>query len=551
MLTSLIIRDIVLIEKLHLEFGPGLSVLTGETGAGKSILLDALALALGGRGDSALVRSGQPKGEVTAVFEIPDNHPVNDTLRARDIPIEDDLILRRSQADDGRTKGYINDSPVSAGLLREVGTQLIEIHGQHDERALVDPASHRTLLDAFGGHSTDVLAVQRAWAARHEAQRALMAQEARIAKAQEEEEYLRHVLEELTLLDPQENEEDALAARRQTMMQAEKVVDDLKSALNMLEGDNAYAGRLAAVLRKLERRLEAAPDLLAAPVSSLERAMSEANEARENLQAAISACDFDPLELENSEERLFALRAAARKHNVAVSALPALKDRFATELAAIETGAETLVRLRENVAELESKYQKSAAKLSARRAKAGLALSKEIHKELTPLRLERARFEVNIEPLSGGSAQGLERIEFWVQTNPGTTAGPLMKIASGGELSRFLLALKVVLADKGSVPTLIFDEVDAAIGGAVADAVGQRMARLAENVQVLAVTHAPQVAARAQGHFLIAKHSPTSEIVQTQVSMLQGGERREELARMLAGAEVTEEARAAADRLMG
>ncbi len=551
MLTSLIIRDIVLIEKLHLEFGAGLSVLTGETGTGKSILLDALALALGARGDSALVRGGMSRGEVTAIFEIPELHPAIEILRAHDIPVEENVILRRMQSDDGRTKAFVNDSPVGAKLLRAIGAKLIEIHGQHDERALVDPASHRLLLDAFGGHEKDVLAVQDTWDQCQRARRAVVEQEARIARAGQEEDYLRHVLEELVLLNPEANEEDALAQRRQTMMQAEKVVDDLKSALDILEGDGAYSARLGAVLRKLERRLDAAPELLKAPVDAIERTLSRVQGAMETLHQSIASCAFEVSDLDAAEERLFALRGAARKHNVAVADLPALKTKFETDLAEIDAGAGNLARLRDQQTESETAYRLAAEKLSVRRARAGIALSKAIQAELAPLRLERARFDVHIETLPDGGSQGHEKIEFWVQTNPGTAAGPLMKIASGGELSRFLLALKVVLADKGSAPTLIFDEVDAAIGGAVADAVGQRMARLAENVQVLTITHAPQVAARAQGHFLITKEAKARDAVQTQVAALQGTDRREELARMLAGAEVTDEARAAADRLIG
>lgn len=550
MLTSLLISDIVLIDRLGLEFRDGLGVLTGETGAGKSILLDGLALALGARGDAGLVRQDQERGEVTAVFELPDGHAARGLLSESGVEPDDQIILRRIQNADGRTKAFINDQPVSAQLLRDIGAHLIEIHGQHDERALVNPATHRQLLDAFGGLNNEVQTVTSNWTTLRQAATALAEHEANIAKAAENREYLTHVLDELEKLDPVPNEEDVLAERRATMMQAEKVVGDLEDALGVVDGDDAFANRLSAVLRRIEKRVDKAPGLLEAPVSALDNVVREIAEAQSALQAAIAACEFDPDQLERDEERLFALRAAARKHNVQVSDLPAVREKLAGELATLDAGEGHLNELRGALTTAQKAYDQTAGALTKAREGAATALKASVEAELGPLKLGQAKFNVHFETLEGGSEFGDERIEFWVQTNPGTNPGPLMKIASGGELSRFILALKVVVADKISAPTLIFDEIDTAIGGAVADAVGKRLARLAENVQVLAITHAPQVAARAGHHFRIAKDVAGGERASTQVEELDTGKRREEVARMLAGAEVTDEARAAADQLL-
>lgn len=550
MLTSLLISDIVLIDRLGLEFRDGLGVLTGETGAGKSILLDGLALALGARGDAGLVRQDQERGEVTAVFELPDGHAARGLLSESGVEPDDQIILRRIQNADGRTKAFINDQPVSAQLLRDIGAHLIEIHGQHDERALVNPATHRQLLDAFGGLNNEVQTVTSNWTTLRQAATALAEHEANIAKAAENREYLTHVLDELEKLDPVPNEEDVLAERRATMMQAEKVVGDLEDALGVVDGDDAFANRLSAVLRRIEKRVDKAPGLLEAPVSALDNVVREIAEAQSALQAAIAACEFDPDQLERDEERLFALRAAARKHNVQVSDLPAVREKLAGELATLDAGEGHLNELRDALTTAQKVYDQTAGALTKAREGAATALKASVEAELGPLKLGQAKFNVHFETLEGGSEFGDERIEFWVQTNPGTNPGPLMKIASGGELSRFILALKVVVADKISAPTLIFDEIDTAIGGAVADAVGKRLARLAENVQVLAITHAPQVAARAGHHFRIAKDVAGGERASTQVEELDTGKRREEVARMLAGAEVTDEARAAADQLL-
>lgn len=552
MLAALSIRNIILIDRLDVEFAPGLSVLTGETGAGKSILLDALALALGARGDASLVRHGSEAGEVAAVFEIAADHPVWRMLEENGIPAGDALILRRSQQGDGRTRAFINDRPVSAQLLKSAGAMLVEIHGQHDDRALVDPAMHRALLDAFGGLGADAARVRLAWSARRAALEALEAHRKQVEAARRDQEFLRHAADELARLDPKTDEEDELAVRRQQMMQAEKVADDLRAALDSVGGDGAAVARLSAAWRGLERRAQAAPALLAGPVEALDKALQEAGEAQQALEAALEACAFDPQELEDVEQRLFALRGAARKHGVAVAELPALREKIAGELGLIDAGEAELETLEESCAEAEAAYMRAAAELSDKRAAAAESLQQAVAAELPPLKLERARFLVHIECRKQADAgpAGFDHVEYRVQTNPGSAPGPLLKIASGGELSRFILALKVALADTGSAPTLIFDEVDTAVGGAVADAIGQRLARLSEKVQVLSVTHAPQVAARAGQHLHVVKQGTRAEEVVTRLAQLDAGRRQEEIARMLSAEQVTDEARAQARRLL-
>jgi len=553
MLAALTIRDIVLMERLNIGFGQGLSVLTGETGTGKSILLDSLALSLGARGDSSLVRQGAASGEVVAVFEPNRNHPVWALLEENGISREDSLILRRVQSADGRTRAFINDRPVSAQLLKQVGALMVEIHGQHDDRALIDPAVHRGLLDAFGDLGAEVGAVRADWARRRQARRALDAHEADITTAARERDFLVHALEELGRLAPQPGEEEKLAAQRQLMMQAEKVADDLKEALATLDGDGALVARLASVLRRLERQAERAPELVKPSADALERALNETSEALASLERAVASCAFDADELEKAEERLFALRAAARKHGCPVDELTALREALQVKLDGIDAGEAEFERLRESLSEAEKTYAASAATLSDKRRAAARALEGAVAGELAPLKLARATFMVNIDTdTESGGEFGIDRVEFWVRTNPGSAPGPLRKIASGGELARFILALKVALADKGSAPTLIFDEIDTAVGGAVADAIGQRLARLAKGVQVIAVTHAPQVAARAASHLLITKEEPdhARNLLVTRIATLDAPRRQEEIARMLSGAEVTAEARAQAERLL-
>jgi DNA repair protein RecN (Recombination protein N) len=551
MLVELAIRDIVLIERLEVGFGAGLTVLTGETGAGKSILLDALGLALGGRGDAGLVRHGAAQGQVSAVFDPGPDHPARALLAENGVEAEGEVILRRVQSADGRTRGFVNDEPASAGLMQRLGALLVEIHGQHDARALVDPAAHRALLDAFGGHRPAVAAVAEAWKARREAETALERHLARIAAAAREGEFLRASLEELDALAPEVGEEAALAETRAAMMRVEKVAGDLSDAFEQLNGTGSPVPEVASLMRRLERKRTEAPELVTAPVEALGRALDALEEARFGLEHALAATAFDPKVLERTEERLFALRAAARKHHVPVDELAALRARMTADLADIDAGEERTAALERAVEAARSTYAAAAGTLTTARRKAAAALAGAVERELPALKLERARFEavVTTDPDEPGPA-GIDAVEFHVQTNPGTRAGPLAKIASGGELSRFLLALKVALADRGSAPTLIFDEIDTGVGGAVAEAIGTRLARLSERVQVLAVTHAPQVAARAAGHLLIAKEAVGAEAVATRVDPLAGETRREEIARMLAGAVITDEARAAADRLM-
>jgi DNA repair protein RecN (Recombination protein N) len=550
MLSRLSIRDIVLIDRLDIDFGCGLAVLTGETGAGKSILLDAFALALGARGDVALVRDGAEQGQVIAAFEIGHDHPARALLADNGLSGEDELILRRVQFADGRTRAFVNDQPVSVQVLRALGAALVEIHGQHDERAFVEAATHRGLLDAYGGLIEDAAEVADLWAQWRERDAAVQNHRADIERAGREAEWLRHAVEELGRLAPQAGEESALADRRATMMQAEKVADDLRSTHDSLAGPNSPVAPLASAVRRLERRAAQAPALVEPVTKAIDAALTALEEARGQLEQALRLADYDPQELEKIEERLFALRAAGRKYNAPVDDLAALARRYEGDLGLIDAGAERLAALEREAREAATRYRAAAEKLSAARRRAAQTLDKAVNAELKPLKLERAEFSTEIGS-EGDGPNGIDRIEFWVRTNPGTRPGPLMKVASGGELARFLLALKVVLADRGSAPTLVFDEIDTGVGGAVADSIGVRLARLAGGVQVIAVTHAPQVAARAERHYLITKDAfARGKRVATRIAELEGERRREEIARMLAGAEITAEARAAAERLI-
>lgn len=551
MLAHLSIRDIVLIERLEIDFSAGLSVLTGETGAGKSILLDALSLALGARGDAALVRQGATQGQVTALFDLPADHPARELLRDNAIEDDGDVILRRVQSADGRTRGFINDQAASMTLMREVGRLLVEIHGQHDERALVDGATHRLLLDAFGGHWGGLKLVRQAYREWRQAETELARHRARVEAAAREADFLRAGVEELSRLEPMPGEEEQLAETRARMMRAEKLATDIDDAREVLSGQSSAVPALASLLRRLQRKAAEAPGLLEPIIEALDQAMLSLDAAQGAVEEALRAADFDPAALERAEERLFALRAAARKHSVQVDDLAALRDRMADDLAELDAGEENLTVLEARARQAMATYDEVAATLSADRAATAATLAQTVMAELPALKLERAEFivEMSSQPEDRGE-DGIDSVEFWVRTNPGTRAGPMMKIASGGELSRFLLALKVALADRGSAPTLVFDEIDTGVGGAVADAIGQRLARLSERVQVLSVTHAPQVAARAATHYLISKSGDTDR-VSTGVRSLEIAARREEIARMLAGATITEEARAAAGRLLG
>jgi DNA repair protein RecN (Recombination protein N) len=552
MLVQLAIRDIVLIDRLDLDFGAGLTALTGETGAGKSILLDAFSLALGGRGDGGLVRSGQKQGQVTAVFDPPADHPARQRAGDQDLAIDGDLILRRVQMADGRSRAFVNDQPVSIQALKAIGRELVEIHGQHDDRALVDPAMHRALLDAYGGLEKRAENTREAHAAMRRVEKALQDERRAVEAARKEADYLRHAHEELAKLDPQSGEEARLADERAAMMQAEKVLGDLRDAHESVAGDGSPLSTLSAAMRRLERRASQAPALIEPSLKALDAALTALDLAQQTLDQGLRDAQFDPRALERVEERLFALRAAARKYSAPVDNLPALAEKFAADLAALDASEARLVALLREREAAGAHFQACAMELSAARKAAAKTLDASVAAELPPLKLGQAVFSTQIvtdEAQAG--PDGADRVEFWVQTNPGARPGPLMKVASGGELSRFMLALKVVLADRGSAPTLVFDEIDAGAGGAAADAIGQRLARLAARVQVMSVTHAPQVAARATTHLRISKDlADKGKRASTSVAPLEDERRREEIARMLAGATITDEARAAAASLM-
>lgn len=553
MLIQLSIRDIVLIERLDLAFETGLSVLTGETGAGKSILLDSLSLALGGRGDGGLVRHGEDKGQVTAVFDVGMDHGARKLLRENGIDDEGDLIFRRQQSSDGRTKAYVNDQPVGVQLMRQAGQMLVEIHGQHDDRALVDTNAHRTLLDAFAGISEDAQGVGGLYRQWLDSERTLKKHREKVEAAAREADYLRSSVEELEKLSPRDGEEDELADRRQKMMKAERIAGDIAEASEFLNGNASPVPHIASLVRRLERKSHEAPGLLEDTVALLDAALDQLSNAQMEVEAALRKTEYDPKELERVEERLFALRAASRKYSVPVTELPALAVRMISDLADLDAGEERLAKLQAEVGVAKTNFDAAARSLSEKRHHAGDALAQAVMAELPALKLERARFMVEITTdAEEATAEGIDIVEFHVQTNPGTRPGSIMKVASGGELSRFLLALKVALADRGSAPTLVFDEIDTGVGGAVADAIGQRLKRLSERVQVLSVTHAPQVAARAATHLLISKgpSGEGSDKIATRVATMAQKDRTEEIARMLAGASVTEEARAAAVRLL-
>jgi DNA repair protein RecN (Recombination protein N) len=553
MLNALSVRNIVLIDQLDLALDNGMTVLTGETGAGKSILLDALTLALGGRGDASLVRQGQDSGQVVAVLELAADHPARALLRENAVPDDEDVILKRVQFADGRTRAFINDQPVSASLLQKVGGQVVEIHGQHDDRALVDVATHRAALDAFGELAKPATAVRDAWATLVEAQQAVEEQRAQVDAALAAEDYARHTVDELSKLKPVLGEEAELSERRQQLQQAEKSAADVTEIDDILNGPNAPSPALAALLRRLLRKLDTGATLFQPIVDALDTSLATLDTAIGALEDLKHEMAFDPYELEQVEERLFALRAAARKHQTSCDGLVAVLEKYEGDLNTLQSGEGRLKTLVQAEALARAKYAEVADKLSTTRAKAAKALTKAVEAELPDLKLGAAKFIVDQQvDKNRVAAAGFDQIAFHVQTNPGTAAGPLLKVASGGELSRFLLALKVVLADRGSAPVLIFDEIDTGVGGAVADAIGRRLARLASTVQVLTVTHAPQVAARATRHLLIEKQMvKEGAFMRTHVRPLDRDARQEEVARMLAGAEITDEARAAASKLLG
>jgi DNA repair protein RecN (Recombination protein N) len=551
MLTALSIRDVVLIEALDLEFGEGLGVLTGETGAGKSILLDALGLALGARGESGLVRQGAAQAVVTASFETPEPDGAIANLMAQnglDLEPGEPLLVRRIVKSDGGSRAFVNDQPASAGLLRELAPHLVEIHGQHDDRGLLNPRGHRTLLDSFGRLDAGPVAVaHRIW---REAENALAVARAEQDVAERDREWLAHAVTELRALAPESGEEERLATRRATMQRGEKVAGELQSVAQLLEGSEGGLSQLRQAARILERIADS-HDALAEALAAIDRAINEGAEAQDRIDAAAEALAFDPAALEADEARLFELRGVARKHRVQPDELPGLLDELAARLDRVESGGAGIARLELAMEEAHRVYREAARALSEARSLAATRLDTAVETELKPLKLDAARFRTVVEPLeeSAWSPAGMDRVEFAVSTNPGAPFAPLIKIASGGELSRFILALKVALAEEGGAGTLIFDEIDRGVGGAVASAIGDRLARLASTAQVLVVTHSPQVAARGAQHLLIAKRHD-GVVTRTGVTPLDAAQRREEIARMLSGAEITPEARAQAERLL-
>jgi len=550
MLTSLSIRDVVLIESLDLEFGPGLGVLTGETGAGKSILLDALGLALGVRADSGLVRQGQAQAVVTVGFDLPAGHPALELLAENGLEGEpgEPLVIRRIVKADGGSRALVNDQSASVALVRDLGALLVEIHGQHDDRGLLNPRGHRALLDSFG--AIDTAPCERLFRAWAEAEAALARARDEIEAAARDREWLEHAAGELAKLAPEAGEEAALAELRASMQKGARLADDIAAVGQLLDGSDGGISLLRQAARRLER-IGGEHERLGEALEALDRAVNEASDAEDRLAAAADALSFDPRRLEESEARLFEIRALARKHRVEPDALPALAETLSARLAALEAGERGLGGLEAAVADARGAYEAEALRLTGLRAAAAERLDAAVAGELVPLKLDSAKFRTVVEPLAQAqwTARGRDRVEFQVSTNPGAPFAPLTRIASGGELSRFILALKVALAERAGAGTMIFDEIDRGVGGAVASAVGERLNRLAASAQLLVVTHSPQVAARGQRHLLIEK-SHDGLVTRTSVQSLDSARRREEIARMLSGAEVTDEARAQAGRLL-
>jgi DNA repair protein RecN (Recombination protein N) len=551
MLVGLTVQNIVLIDRLELSLAAGLTALTGETGAGKSILLDALGLALGARAEGGLVRAGATQAAATAAFTLPERHAAHAILEEQGIERDDLLILRRQVGSDGKSRAFVNDQPVSVALLRRIGEALIEIEGQFDVHGLLDPATHRAHLDAFGGLEASAEKVRDAYRAWRQAQEALDGANAELERARADEDYLRHAAGELELADPKPDEETALTAERQQLMHREQLLEAIEAAYGELAGERGADRALASAARRLQRIADKAGAGLDPVASALDRAAAELAEGIAGLQRMAADLDADPNRLEKLDDRLNLLRELARKHRVAVTALPDLLSDLKRRLALIEGQSADLGALKKAADAGLAAYRDAATALSAARAKAAKAMDAAVNKELPPLKLEKARFATRIETL--GEADwgegGWDRVQFQVATNPGATPGPINRIASGGELARFMLALKVTLASNQPVPTLVFDEVDSGIGGATAAAVGERLRRLAKKVQVLAITHSPQVAALAHNHLRVEKRTVKGKIA-TATTPLDDTERREEIARMLSGAVVTDEARAAADKLL-
>ena len=550
MLTGLSIRDVVLIEALDLSFSDGLGALTGETGAGKSILLDALGLALGVRADSALVRQGAERAVVSATFDIPASHPVANLLTESGLDAEpgEPLIVRRIVKADGGSRASVNDQPVSAALLREIGGLLVEIHGQHDDRGLLNPKGHRALLDSFA--AVDLSKLARSWTDWRDAEEQLAQARTEVEEAEQDREFLDHAVKELRSLGPEAGEEATLAEARATMQKGDRISDDLSEIAELLDGSDGGLAKLRQAARRADR-IAGEHEVLGEALAALDRALIEADEAEEKLAEAAHILAFDPARLDETETRLFDIRALARKHRVEPDALAAFADEMAEKLDRLEAGGAHLAALEADVGAKRSDYITQAETISKKRQAAAKTLDKAVAAELGPLKLDAAQFQTKIASLDEAqwSAGGKDHLAFEISTNPGAPFGPLAKIASGGELSRFILALKVALAEQGGAATMIFDEIDRGVGGAVASAIGDRLSRLAEGAQLLVVTHSPQVAARAGHQWQIAKSSD-GLVTRTGVQRLDDAERREEIARMLSGAEITDEARAQADRLL-
>jgi DNA repair protein RecN (Recombination protein N) len=551
MLLNLSIRDVVLIDRLDLEISPGLSVLTGETGAGKSILLDALGLALGGRADAQLLRPGAKQASVSAEFAVDSDHGVRALLEEQGLPTDGNVILRRQLGADGRSRAFVNDEPIGVALLRRIGESLVEIEGQFEQQRLLDAANHRAMLDAFGVLADQATRVRDGWRQWRAAATAHAEAEAELARARHDEEYLRHAVAELTDMDPKPGEEAELAETRRLLSNREKLLEAAHAAFDELTGERGADGRIIAAQRRLDRIADKAGELTAPVTAALDRAAAELADAADRLRRMVNDPDLAPHRLAQIEERLFALRDLARKHGVSVDALAEHGAQLAAQLAALDDQSGRLARLAQEESAARQSYVTAADDLSKARAKAARRLDTAVNTELPPLKLDKARFATRLEALSDADwgEHGRERVIFEITTNPGMPPGPLSKIASGGELSRFLLALKVVLAEADPVPTLVFDEVDSGVGGATAAAVGERLARLGRKLQVLVVTHSPQVAARTDQHWRVEKATAGKSAV-TRLAVLDSKGRREEIARMLSGASITDEARAAADRLM-
>lgn len=547
MLRQLSIHNIVLVERLDLEFERGLGVLTGETGAGKSILLDALGLALGTRADAGLVRAGEDSASVTAELELPPGHAVHALLQEQGVEMDagEPIILRRTLKSDGGSRAFLGGASVPAGLLRDLGALAVEIHGQHDDRGLLNPKGHRELLDAFGRLESGE--VEAAWSEVVRIEAELLDARAELAAAERDREWLAHASAEIEALAPEEGEETRLAEERAAMQAGLKAGESLTGLDELLGGSEGALALLRQAARRIERGAADHP-LLAEALAALDRSLIEASEAEDRIARAADAMAFDPERLEQAEARLFDIRALARKHRVEADALAALGEQMRTKLAAIDAGGERIGELDRQLLAARQRFTEAAERLSKSRYEAGARLDGAVAAELAPLKLDAARFRTAIAPVEPGPS-GVDRVEFEVSTNPGASFGPLTRIASGGELSRFILALKVALAEAGTAATMIFDEVDRGVGGAVASAIGERLARLAHESQVLVVTHSPQVAARATHHYRIEK-SHGAKGTRTHVRKLSADERREEIARMLSGASITEEARAQASRLL-